>query len=392
MKVPFNTSYKPGAEGLRLRHQPDLDHARRGPRSSTSPTATTPPRRRVIALKGSPAGGRATSSPTSKDYKLGAQTGTTSLTAIRDVIQPDAEPAGLRGHQRRQAGAAERPGRRDPRRPADRVLHHRGRDPAGHDRRAVPARDRPAGGVRHALREGQRARALRQRGAGGARARTARSTSIEQKWLSDVVERARAASERAVPRGPRPRGSRAPRELERAAAARRLRLRSTADRDRGGGRRLRACSASSSCRRPGWPRGQGDVLQRLTTRRRPPRRSAQGFWLNVQAVPDRRAVHPGARRSRSRWPAARGRRWLVPVRVVAVVYTDLFRGIPTILLVLLLGFGMPALQLQGVPEQPLLLGRRRAGRCPTAPTSPRCSAPASSRSTPRRWPARRRSG
>ena len=32
------------------------------------------------------------------------------------------------------------------------------------------------------------------------------------------------------------------------------------------------------------------------------------------------------------------------------VYTDLFRGIPTILLVLLFGFGMPALQLQGVPN------------------------------------------
>ncbi len=42
--------------------------------------------------------------------------------------------------------------------------------------------------------------------------------------------------------------------------------------------------------------------------------------------------------------------WLLPVRVAAVVYTDLFRGVPTILLVLLFGFGMPALQLQGVPN------------------------------------------
>ncbi len=42
--------------------------------------------------------------------------------------------------------------------------------------------------------------------------------------------------------------------------------------------------------------------------------------------------------------------WLLPVRLIAVIYTDLFRGIPTILLVLLLGFGMPALQLQGVPN------------------------------------------
>jgi len=41
--------------------------------------------------------------------------------------------------------------------------------------------------------------------------------------------------------------------------------------------------------------------------------------------------------------------WLTPVRLLAVVYTDLFRGIPTILLVLMLGFGMPGLGLQGVP-------------------------------------------
>lgn len=41
--------------------------------------------------------------------------------------------------------------------------------------------------------------------------------------------------------------------------------------------------------------------------------------------------------------------WLTPVRFLAVVYTDLFRGIPTILLVLMLGFGMPGLGLQGVP-------------------------------------------
>jgi polar amino acid transport system permease protein len=42
--------------------------------------------------------------------------------------------------------------------------------------------------------------------------------------------------------------------------------------------------------------------------------------------------------------------WLVPVRAVAVAYTDVFRGIPTILLVLLLGFGVPALRLQGLPN------------------------------------------
>jgi polar amino acid transport system substrate-binding protein len=45
----------------------------------------------VIALKDSPAAG-ATSLDDLKGLKLGAQTGTTSLTAIRDIIQPDADP------------------------------------------------------------------------------------------------------------------------------------------------------------------------------------------------------------------------------------------------------------------------------------------------------------
>ncbi len=39
---------------------------------------------------------------------------------------------------------------------------------------------------------------------------------------------------------------------------------------------------------------------------------------------------------------------LAPLRIAAVIYTDVFRGIPTVLLVLLLGFGVPALQLAGL--------------------------------------------
>jgi polar amino acid transport system permease protein len=39
-----------------------------------------------------------------------------------------------------------------------------------------------------------------------------------------------------------------------------------------------------------------------------------------------------------------------PLRVLAAAYTDLFRAIPTVLVIAVLGFGMPALQLQGVPD------------------------------------------
>jgi polar amino acid transport system permease protein len=38
-----------------------------------------------------------------------------------------------------------------------------------------------------------------------------------------------------------------------------------------------------------------------------------------------------------------------PLRALAIVYTDLFRGIPTILLIFILGFGVPALGLSGIP-------------------------------------------
>jgi polar amino acid transport system permease protein len=45
-----------------------------------------------------------------------------------------------------------------------------------------------------------------------------------------------------------------------------------------------------------------------------------------------------------------------PIRLLAVAYVDFFRGIPTILLIYLLGFGVPALQLPGVPTSVLFWG------------------------------------
>ena len=45
-----------------------------------------------------------------------------------------------------------------------------------------------------------------------------------------------------------------------------------------------------------------------------------------------------------------------PLRAFAVVYADIFRGIPTILVIYLLGFGIPALGLSGVPIDPLFWG------------------------------------
>ena len=75
----------------------------------------------------------------------------------------------------------------------------------------------------------------------------------------------------------------------------------------------------------------------------------KGFWINVKLflICEPCILVAGlaialARTARSPW--------LAPLRVVAVFYTDVVRGIPTILLVVLFGFGFPALGLQGIPD------------------------------------------
>jgi polar amino acid transport system permease protein len=47
---------------------------------------------------------------------------------------------------------------------------------------------------------------------------------------------------------------------------------------------------------------------------------------------------------------------LFPLRAVATVYTDVFRGTPTLLVVLVLGFGVPALEIPGLTPDPLVWG------------------------------------
>jgi polar amino acid transport system permease protein len=76
------------------------------------------------------------------------------------------------------------------------------------------------------------------------------------------------------------------------------------------------------------------------------------FWLNVRVFLIAEvfilvvALLLAMARS-SRAPA------LFPVRVLATVYVDVLRGIPIILLLFLLGFGVPALRLEGVPNDPV---------------------------------------
>ena len=47
---------------------------------------------------------------------------------------------------------------------------------------------------------------------------------------------------------------------------------------------------------------------------------------------------------------------LFPLRLLATVYTDLFRAVPSLLVIYLLGFGIPGLGIEGIPTDPFIYG------------------------------------
>jgi polar amino acid transport system substrate-binding protein len=90
VKVRFNNSYKPGPKDFDFDiNQISISDERE--KAVDFSDGYYSAAQGVIALEGSPAAD-ATSVADLAGYKLGAQTGTTSLTAIRDVIQPDQDP------------------------------------------------------------------------------------------------------------------------------------------------------------------------------------------------------------------------------------------------------------------------------------------------------------
>lgn len=48
--------------------------------------------------------------------------------------------------------------------------------------------------------------------------------------------------------------------------------------------------------------------------------------------------------------------WFAPLRIFVIAYVDFFRGVPALLLVLLFGFGIPALKIPGVPTDGIVWG------------------------------------
>jgi len=107
-------------------------------------------------------------------------------------------------------------------------------------------------------------------------------------------------------------------------------------------------------RTSGWPRVRDSFLNLGEARAALPD-VARGLLLNLKvlAVCEVAVLALGlllavARTTRS--PVT------LPLRVLAAAYTDLFRGLPLILVLLLVGFGVPGLRLQGVPSEAVFLG------------------------------------
>lgn len=74
-----------------------------------------------------------------------------------------------------------------------------------------------------------------------------------------------------------------------------------------------------------------------------------GFWLNLELFAYSMLLIPVVALAIAVMRSLRGPAFF-PVRLLAVIYTDVFRGIPLILLILLLGFGVPALGISGLPN------------------------------------------
>jgi polar amino acid transport system permease protein len=92
---------------------------------------------------------------------------------------------------------------------------------------------------------------------------------------------------------------------------------------------------------------------------------ARGFWLDVKLFVIVEAVVlvlglVVALCRISRLPA------LFPLRLLATVFTDVMRGVPVILVVYLIGFGIPALGIAGLPTDPVVLGGVGLALCYTA--------------------------
>lgn len=105
---------------------------------------------------------------------------------------------------------------------------------------------------------------------------------------------------------------------------------------------------------PGWPRMRQSFFNWEVARASFPR-VIEGFTLNLRVLVAAEILILAIGLAVALLRTLRGPVFF-PVRALAIGYVDLFRGIPLIILLYLVGFGVPGLRLSGVPNSAAVLG------------------------------------
>ena len=105
---------------------------------------------------------------------------------------------------------------------------------------------------------------------------------------------------------------------------------------------------------PGWPRVRDSFFNlRIGWESLPA--LLDGLWLNVRVLVVCQLLVLIVGLCLAAVRSLRGPVWF-PLRALATGYVDLFRGLPLLICLYLVGFGLPGLRLSGVPTNPVLLG------------------------------------
>lgn len=115
---------------------------------------------------------------------------------------------------------------------------------------------------------------------------------------------------------------------------------------------------------PGWPRVRQSFFSPSVAKDAFPD-VLDGIWLNIRvmAVCEVIILVFGMLIALAR--TLRGPVFF-PIRLLATAYTDLFRGLPVILVLLLLGLGVPGLRLSGLPTSVVIYGAAALVLCYSA--------------------------
>ena len=105
---------------------------------------------------------------------------------------------------------------------------------------------------------------------------------------------------------------------------------------------------------PGWPRVRDSFFNlRIGWDSLPALLS--GLWLNIRVLIVCQILVLILGLTLAALRTLRGPVWF-PLRALATGYVDLFRGLPLLICLYLVGFGLPGLRLTGLPTSPVLLG------------------------------------